>query len=98
MKEDGEGEKNTVVVVVGGFPLTGHHCSICIYSNQKMNTMHRGKQWRAGRGAGAASLLRAQKQPPVSQLHGRDTGKWCGNREAPRAERREGSHLWPAVN
>lgn len=56
------------------FPLTGHHCNICIYSNQAMNTMHGGKQRRAnGR---AASLLRAQKQPPVSQQHpGRDTGE-----------------------
>ena len=74
------------------FPLTGHHCNICIYSNQQMNTVHGGKQRQAnGR---AASLLRAPKQPPVSQQHpGRDTGKWCGNREAPRAGQRGGEPL-----
>lgn len=51
-----------------------------------------GKQRQAnGR---AASLLRAKKKPPAFQRRpGRDTGKWCGNREAPRAEQSEGSHL-----
>lgn len=79
--------------MVGGvFPLTGHHCNICIYSNQVMNVMHEGEQRQAnGR---AASLLQAHKQPSVSQQHpGRNTGKWCGNQEAPRSEQREGSHL-----
>lgn len=94
-KEDGwgwAGGRTTVVVGVsfdggGGGPLQHLH----IFKSEDEYRAW-GKQRQAnGR---AASLLRAEKKPPTSQqLPGRDTGKWCGNREAPRAERSEGSHL-----
>ncbi|TNN39405.1 hypothetical protein EYF80_050436 [Liparis tanakae] len=99
-KERGKGREpgggNTAAAAVGVSFDGANHRNICIYSNRGADEKpcaRGGEQRRANRRA--ASPLRGPEQPPVSQQHpGRDTGKWCGNREAPRAERGGGGpHL-----